>query len=70
MRRMRDEARRRWQARLYDMKRDWRSFLAEAEARGHAEEAALYRVQLVQIDAMLEAAGADPSLNPPRHLDS
>ena len=59
-----------WRARLYDMKRDWLSFIAEADARGDQEEAALYRAQLTRITEMLEELGADPSLDPPRRTQA
>ena len=59
-----------WRARLYDMKRDWLSFIADADARGDQEEAILYRAQLTRITEMLEELGADPSLDPPRRTQA
>ena len=59
-----------WRTKLYDMKRDWLSFIAEADARGDQEEATLYRSQLNRITEMLEELGADPSLDPPRRTQA
>ena len=63
---MREGSQKRWQARLYDMKRDWLQFIAEADARGNLEEAKHYRAQFARIIAMLEDVGADPDGSPPR----
>lgn len=46
---------------LYEMKRDWLSFVAEAEARGDLNEARAFQAQLEQISSMLESIGADPA---------
>lgn len=55
---------------LYGMKRDWLSFIAEAEARGDPEEAKAFRAQLEKILSMLESIGADPAEDPPRRTDA
>ena len=55
---------------LYEMKRDWLSFVAEAEARGDLNEARAFQAQLEQICSMLESIGADPAENPPRRTDA
>ena len=63
---MQNGSRELWRARLYEMKRDWLVFIAEADVRGDLEEATLYRTQIARIAAMLDDIGADPDLNPPR----
>lgn len=59
----------RLRVKLYGMKRDWLSFVAEAEARGDLNEARAFQAQLEQICSMLESIGADPAENPPRRTD-
>lgn len=60
----------RLQQRLYDMKRDWLAFIAQAEARGDRLEAQAFRDQLERIEAMLASTGADPQRDVSRRPDS
>lgn len=60
----------RLQVKLYEMKRDWLSFVAEAEARGDLNEVRAFQAQLEQICSMLDSIGADPAENPPRRTDA
>ena len=60
----------RLRVKLYEMKRVWLSFVAEAEARGVLNEARAFQAQLEQICSMLESIGADPADNPPRRTDT
>lgn len=55
---------------LYGMKRDWLSFIAEAEARGDIKETQAFRAQLEKIYSMLESVGGDPAQDPPRRTDA
>jgi hypothetical protein len=59
-----------WRARLYDMKRDWLSFIADAELRGDLDQADIFRAQLEDVLLMIERAGGDSSLNPPRRTNA
>jgi len=56
--------------RLYDMKRDWLSYIDEAEARGDLEKARAFKTQLEQIYSMLESIGCDPTEDLPRWIDA
>lgn len=60
----------RLQTKLYDMKRDWLLFAAEAEVCGDLEEAKEFRAQLQKICFLLESIGADSSKDPPRRTDA
>ena len=55
---------------LYDMKRDWPSYIDEAEARGDLEEARAFQTQLEKIYSMLESIGCDPTEDLPRRIDA
>ena len=55
---------------LYDMKRDWLSYIDEAEARGDLEEARAFQTQLEKIYSMLESLGCDPTEDLPRRIDA
>jgi len=55
---------------LYDMKRDWLSYVDEAEARGDLEKARAFQTQLEQIYTMLESIGCDPTEDLPRRIDA
>lgn len=45
---------------LYRMKRDCLSFIAEAEKRGDAREAAEFREHLERVESMIDMKGGDP----------
>ena len=55
---------------LYDMKRDWLSYVDEAEARGDLEKARAFKTQLEQIYSMLESIGCDPTEDLSRRIDA
>ena len=52
------------------MKREWLSYIDEAEARGDLEEARAFQTQLEQIYSMLESIGCDPTEDLPRWIDA